>query len=77
MKNSSGRLSTKKAKKVPVKPKKLKLGKKSSTIKEGSLRNAAAKKRMSISEYCKQSNLSELAKKRCRLAKAFSKMRKK
>jgi hypothetical protein len=70
------RLSRKKAKRVPTRKKKLNLGGKSSTIKEGALRNAAARKGMSISQYCAQPNLSPLAKKRCALARGFAKMNK-
>jgi hypothetical protein len=73
----SAKLSTKKAQKVPTKQKKLNLGGKSSTIKEGALRNAAAAKGMSISQFCAQKNLSSINKKRCALAKGFAKMRKK
>jgi hypothetical protein len=72
-------LSRKKAKKVPTKTKTLNLGgskKGGSTIKEGALRNAAARKGMSISQYCAQPNLSPLAKKRCALARGFAKMNK-
>ena len=72
----STRLSTAKAKKVPTKSKTLKLGTKPSKIKEGALRNAAAQKGMSLSQYCAQDNLSGKAKKRCTLARNFAKMRK-
>ena len=71
----AARLSTKKAKKVPVKKKSLNLGGKSSTIKEGALRNAAAAKGMSISQFCAQKDLSPINKKRCALARGFAKMR--
>lgn len=73
---NSGRLSTKKARKVPTATKTLNLGKKPSTIKKGALTNAAAKKKMSISQYCAQSNLNSKAKKRCNLARGFAKMNK-
>jgi len=73
----AAQLSRKKAKKVPTKKKSLNLGGKSSTIKEGALRNAAAAKGMSISQFCAQKNLSPINKKRCALARGFAKMRKK
>ena len=68
-------LSKRKAKKVPTKKKSLNLGGKSSTIKEGALRNAAAAKGMSIAQFCAQKDLSPLNKKRCALARGFAKMR--
>jgi hypothetical protein len=73
----AARLSTKKAKKVPTKQKKLNLGGKTSTIKEGALRNAAASQGKSISSYCAQKGLSGKSKKRCALARGFAKMRSK
>lgn len=68
-------LSRSKAKKVPTKRKSLNLGGKTSTIKEGALRNAAARKGMSISQFCAQKDLSPINKKRCALARGFAKMR--